>query len=104
VRINTARRPTRAVHVIVTAAVASVLTLGVAGTASAGDWYRSATSSDSGSRLTVCAQDVLVRDFVGVLHHGQTFRVEGFDGGEWVYGFAYGDVNARGWVQNGWFC
>jgi hypothetical protein len=23
---------------------------------------------------------------------------------EWVYGFAYGNVNAHGWVQNGWFC
>ncbi|SPL88859.1 unnamed protein product [[Actinomadura] parvosata subsp. kistnae] len=43
---------------------------------------------------------------MGVLRRGDTFTVKGFDGAykEWVYGFAYGRVNAHGWVQNGWFC
>ncbi|WP_242907480.1 hypothetical protein [Actinomadura terrae] len=43
----------------------------------------------------------------GYLGKPQTFTVQGVDaefGSEWVYGFAYGDVNAHGYVQNGWFC
>jgi hypothetical protein len=40
---------------------------------------------------------------MGTLYTGQTFLVEQVDG-SWVYGFAYGDVNRHGWVQNGWFC
>jgi hypothetical protein len=40
---------------------------------------------------------------MGTLYRGQTFLVEQA-GGDWVYGFAYGDINRRGWVQNGWFC
>ncbi|MDG9715380.1 hypothetical protein [Streptomyces sp. DH24] len=62
-----------------------------------------------GERETVCAQDLFVRvsaphgAWMGTLHRGQTFLVEQA-GGDWVYGFAYGDINRRGWVQNGWFC
>jgi hypothetical protein len=40
---------------------------------------------------------------MGTLHHPQTFLVERVSGG-WAYGFAYGDVNRHGWVQDGWFC
>lgn len=83
---------------------AAALTVATTGSASAGGWYRYATSADLGHRLTVCAEDLTVREFIGVLKRGQTFLVEGFQTSEWVYGFAYGDVNARGWVQNGWFC
>ncbi|WP_432102071.1 hypothetical protein [Streptomyces sp. bgisy091] len=62
-----------------------------------------------GQRETVCAQDLFVRvtaphgAWMGTLYRGQTFLVEQ-GGGDWVYGFAYGDINRRGWVQNGWFC
>ncbi|MEU1125852.1 hypothetical protein ABZ371_20360 [Streptomyces sp. NPDC005899] len=62
-----------------------------------------------GQRETVCAQDLAVRvtaphgAWMGTLYRGQTFLVEK-GGGDWVYGFAYGDINRRGWVQNGWFC
>jgi hypothetical protein len=41
------------------------------------------------------------------LHRPQTFPVkytgQAEFGGEWLYGFAYSNVNAHGWVQNGWF-
>ncbi|CAG7618112.1 hypothetical protein [Actinacidiphila bryophytorum] len=61
-----------------------------------------------GVRETVCAQDLYVRTapvgaWMGTLYTGQTFLVEEVDG-SWVYGFAYGDINRHGWVQNGWFC
>ena len=61
-----------------------------------------------GVRETVCAQDLYVRTepvgaWMGTLYQGQTFLVEQLDG-SWVYGFAYGDINRKGWVQNGWFC
>ncbi|KOV85544.1 hypothetical protein ADL03_13615 [Nocardia sp. NRRL S-836] len=80
------------------------MTAATTGSASAGGPYRYATSADVGNRLTVCAEDLTVREFIGVLKRGQTFEVKGFNTGEWVYGFAYGNVNANGWVQNGWFC
>lgn len=63
-----------------------------------------------GHRETVCAQDLYVRTaplgpYMGTLYYGQTFTVERrSDSGEWVYGFAYGNINAKGWVQDGWFC
>ena len=81
--------------------------------ASAGGPYKWASAQDAyyQSRLTVCAQDLAVRDDwlnpYAYLYGGQTFRVEYVDSefsSEWVYGFAYGDVNSHGWVQNGWFC
>jgi hypothetical protein len=61
-----------------------------------------------GERMTVCAQTLDLRTaplgpWQGTLYHGQTFLVESLDG-DWVYGFAYGDINRDGWVQNGWFC
>ncbi|MEV4397566.1 hypothetical protein [Nonomuraea sp. NPDC049607] len=76
------------------------------GVAHAAGPYPYAGADDVGRRLTVCADDLMVRDFVGNLRRGQGFTVKGFDGAykEWVYGFAYGNVNANGWVENGWFC
>ncbi|MCX5401732.1 hypothetical protein [Streptomyces sp. NBC_00102] len=68
-----------------------------------------AADGTAGQRETVCAEDLFVRvsaphgAWMGTLYRGQTFLVEEA-GGEWVYGFAYGDINRRGWVQNGWFC
>lgn len=61
-----------------------------------------------GQRETVCAQDLYVRTapggaWTGTLYTGQTFTVERVQGG-WAYGFAYGDINRHGWVQDGWFC
>lgn len=80
--------------------------------ASAGGPYLYASGASIGQRLTVCAQDLGVRHArggapFGYLYNGQTFTVESVDsqfGSEWVYGFAYGYVNANGYVQNGWFC
>ncbi|WP_405009066.1 hypothetical protein [Kitasatospora sp. NBC_01539] len=61
-----------------------------------------------GRRETVCAHDLYVRTapggaWTGTLYTGQTFLVERTQSG-WVYGFAYGDINRHGWVQDGWFC
>lgn len=61
-----------------------------------------------GERMTVCAVDLEVRTApvgarLGTLHNPETFLVERVEG-TWVYGFAYGHINTRGWVQNGWFC
>jgi hypothetical protein len=67
-----------------------------------------AANGTVGVRETVCADSLYVRTqplgaWMGTLYHGQTFLVEQLDG-SWVYGFAYGDINRHGWVQNGWFC
>lgn len=61
-----------------------------------------------GVRETVCAQTLFVRTdpggaWMGTLKSGQTFTVERLGSG-WVYGFAFGDINRHGWVQDGWFC
>ncbi|WP_405057422.1 hypothetical protein OG474_32435 [Kribbella sp. NBC_01505] len=61
-----------------------------------------------GVRETVCAQDLELRvkpqgARMGTLHKPQTFLVKEIHG-EWVFGFAYGDINHDGWVQDGWFC
>jgi hypothetical protein len=62
-----------------------------------------------GERETVCAEVLTLRRTAphgawdGDLVRGQTFLVES-GSGEWIYGFAYGDINRRGYVQNGWFC
>ncbi|MDQ1033205.1 hypothetical protein QF035_010787 [Streptomyces umbrinus] len=91
----------------------AALILSVSPPAYAGGPYMWANGNSIGKRLTVCAQDLGVRGSPGsgafaYLHHPQTFTVENAGqyefGGEWVYGFAWGDVNRRGWVQNGWFC
>ncbi|MGK5520934.1 hypothetical protein ACSNN9_16465 [Micromonospora sp. URMC 107] len=68
-----------------------------------------AANGTIGQRETVCAQDLFVRTdpngaWMGTLYRGQTFLVEGPRSGGYVYGFAYGHVNRRGWVQDGWFC
>jgi Spy/CpxP family protein refolding chaperone len=67
-----------------------------------------AANGTVGVRETVCAQDLYVRTqplgaWMGTLSQGQTFLVEQLDG-SWVYGFAYGQINRHGWVQDGWFC
>jgi hypothetical protein len=93
---------TRTASIGVTAAVlAGTALLALAGPASA-------ANGTVGVRETVCAQDLYVRTapvgaWMGTLSQGQTFLVEEVDG-SWVYGFAYGDINRHGWVQNGWFC
>lgn len=69
-----------------------------------------AANGTIGQRETVCADDLHVRTkpndgpWMGTLTKGQTFLVEGPKNGNYVYGFAYGHINARGWVQDGWFC
>jgi hypothetical protein len=67
-----------------------------------------AANGTVGVRETVCADTLYVRTqplgaWTGTLYRNQTFLVEQLDG-SWVYGFAYGDINRHGWVQNGWFC
>lgn len=62
------------------------------------------------TRRTVCAQNLYVRDspagiLIGTLYYGQSMDVTKYSpSGEWAYGFAYGQANKWGWVQNGWFC
>jgi hypothetical protein len=62
-----------------------------------------------GKRETICATDLFVRTdpgtgaWMGTLYKGQTFLVESRSGGS-VYGFAYGNINRRGWVTDGYFC
>ncbi|MGC4790939.1 hypothetical protein ACLQ22_24295 [Micromonospora sp. DT178] len=68
-----------------------------------------AANGTIGQREEVCSQDLFVRTapvgaWMGTLYRGQTFLVEGPRSGGYVYGFAYGHVNRRGWVQDGWFC
>jgi hypothetical protein len=62
-----------------------------------------------GVRETVCANDLFVRTspggaWMGTLHSGETFLVEGPRSSGYIYGFAYGHINRHGWVQDGWFC
>ncbi|WP_198676271.1 hypothetical protein [Kribbella monticola] len=92
-------------RVLRTAAATSVLL--VAGLAIA-PTQADAANGTVGVRETVCAQDLQLRTDPGgarsgTLHYGQTFLVERVIPG-WAYGFAYGDINHRGWVQDGWFC
>ncbi len=91
---------TAAVSLTATALAASAL-VAFAGPADA-------ANGTVGVRETVCAQDLYVRTepvgaWMGTLYQGETFLVEQVDG-SWVYGFAYGQINRHGWVQNGWFC
>ncbi|WP_461007997.1 hypothetical protein [Streptomyces capparidis] len=93
------RRPARALTAVLAAAAAWSL------------WTVAPARADGGTpgvRETVCADSLYVRTepggaWMGTLHHPQTFLVERVSGG-WAYGFAYGDVNRHGWVQDGWFC
>jgi hypothetical protein len=101
-------------HIFLIALTVIGISLSAAPVANAGGPYRYASGQDAADqvRLTVCATDLGVRHTRGgtpfnYLHHPQTFTVKGVDaefGSEWVYGFAWGNVNAHGYVQNGWFC
>jgi hypothetical protein len=67
-----------------------------------------AANGHVGVRETVCADTLAVRTeplgaWMGVLKRGQTFLVDQANG-SWAHGFAYGDINRKGWVQDGWFC
>ncbi|MFD7919236.1 hypothetical protein ACFV3R_08440 [Streptomyces sp. NPDC059740] len=67
-----------------------------------------AAGGTPGVRETVCADSLSVRTapggaWMGTLTKPQTFDVERVSDG-WAYGFAYGEVNRKGWVQDGWFC
>ncbi|AJE86560.1 MULTISPECIES: hypothetical protein [Streptomyces] len=95
------RRPRARAGAIAAVLGAAALLLGSATSAQA-------ANGTIGERETVCATDLFVRTqpvgaWMGTLHQGQTFLVESKQG-SWVYGFAYGDVNRKGWVQDGWFC
>ncbi len=87
----------------------ATLALAAAATIAVATSPATAANGTVGERETVCANDLFVRvtaphgAWLGTLTRGQTFLVEQA-GGDWVYGFAYGDINRRGWVQNGWFC
>lgn len=88
---------------LITAAVAATATLAVTAAPARAD------NGTIGVRETVCAQDLFVRTtpngaWMGTLYQGQTFLVEGPRSGGYLYGFAYGHINRRGWVQDGWFC
>jgi hypothetical protein len=103
-------------RVALTTAVTAALLVGLADRAYAGGPLLWANHNREGSRMAVCADDILVRSSPGggpiggphILRRPQTFLVQYAGaaefGGEWVYGFAYGDVNAHGWIQNCWFC
>ncbi|WP_330456071.1 hypothetical protein OIB37_03835 [Streptomyces sp. NBC_00820] len=100
-RTTRTARSTRAIRAAaLTAALGTALLLGSA--------PAQAANGTVGQRETVCAQDLFVRTdpggaWMGTLYQGQTFLVESKQSG-WAYGFAYGDINRHGWVQDGWFC
>jgi hypothetical protein len=107
-----ARMRRRFGRVAATVIVMLGLTLGLTPYAHAGGPLLWASSGSIGHRLTVCADSLSVRHTRGgaafaILNRPQTFTVENVDqefGSEWVWGFAWGNVNAHGYVQNGWFC
>ncbi|MQA26623.1 MAG: hypothetical protein GEU94_14415 [Micromonosporaceae bacterium] len=96
--------PRRALH-----ALLGALILATALVAAAHADHTRCAHAVVGVRQTVCAETLSVRTqpggaWMGTLYHGQTFDVEQISpSGAWVYGFAYGHINRRGWVQNGWF-
>lgn len=61
-------------------------------------------STSQGDRRDVCARDLSVRkspdgEAIGTLYQGETFSVDRYsDTRKWAYGFAYGQVNKKGWV------
>ncbi|GHJ40144.1 hypothetical protein [Streptomyces sp. TS71-3] len=86
-------------------ALACLAALGIAVSAAA---PAGAANGRPGVRETVCADSLSVRTapggaWMGELRKPQTFDVEKVQSG-WAYGFAYGDINRKGWVQDGWFC
>ncbi|MGQ5261204.1 hypothetical protein ACTWLT_10650 [Micromonospora sp. ZYX-F-536] len=87
----------------------SCLLVGVVAATIAAPAPAQAANGTIGQRETVCASDLFVRTqpngaWMGTLYQGQTFLVEGPRSGGYIYGFAYGHINRRGWVQDGWFC
>ncbi|MGA8117065.1 MAG: hypothetical protein WCA46_25795 [Actinocatenispora sp.] len=89
--------------VLATVGAAAVTTALLAGATPA-----QATWGVPGNREPICAQTLEVRDAPGgtpfdTLTYLQSFLIEDTSG-SYVYGFAYGNVNKHGWVQNGWFC
>ncbi|MDH6228981.1 hypothetical protein M2169_006037 [Streptomyces sp. MJP52] len=111
------RRPRRPMRRAVlggslTAVLAALMLAVTQSAAYAGGPHRWAQYSDVDKRLTVCAQTLDVRSSYGgtpfaQLTNGQTFTVyQNYAefGSEYVRGFAWGNVNAEGYVQNGWFC
>jgi hypothetical protein len=112
--IRRTRRPTRRAVLggSLTAVLAALMLAVTQSAAYAGGPHRWAQYSDVGKRLTVCAQTLDVRSSYGgtpfaQLTSGQTFTVyQNYAefGSEYVRGFAWGNVNAEGYVQNGWFC
>lgn len=94
----TTSRPVRRLTATL-AAAAALTAVGVA----------AAPGAVAAERKTVCAQDLYVREqpmgrAIGTLYYGQSMDVERYSDSGWAYGFAYGHVNAHGWVQAGWFC
>ena len=69
-----------------------------------------APAASASTTHVVCAQDLYVRDtaagvVIGTLYYGERIRVDRYSPSrQWAYGFAYGNVDKHGWVQNGWFC
>ena len=104
--MNTAR-PKKTGAVAAALAITAVLTATVLiGTVAAAP--AQAANGRIGVRETVCADSLFVRTqplgaWMGTLYRPQTFLVEQISG-SWVYGFAYGNINRHGWVQDGWFC
>ncbi len=84
---------------------AAIVGVGVVAAASPAE----AKNGTVGVRETVCADTLYVRKkpggaYDGTLHKGQTFLVKGPKSSGYIYGFAYGQINRNGWVQDGWFC
>lgn len=69
----------------------------------------SAANGRIGVRETVCADTLALRvspggGWDGYLKYPQTFLVKGPREDGYIYGYAYGNLNRHGWVQDGWFC
>jgi len=91
----------RVTKVAVGAGLVAAALLGAAATANA-------DNGTVGERETVCADTLHVRTDPGgawfdTLSRGQTFQVDRVIPG-WAHGFAFGQINHEGWVQDGWFC
>jgi hypothetical protein len=63
------------------------------------------------TRYHICGvQDVIVRtepggSYVGLLKNGETFDQRRYSpSGQWAEGYAYGQVNAPGWVPTAYLC
>jgi hypothetical protein len=69
-----------------------------------------APAASASTTRMVCANDLYVRQtpqgvVIGTLLYGHHMRVDRYSpSGQYAYGYAYGQVNKYGWVQNGWFC